>query len=52
MHMMDVQIQVRGSDCGLFVIAFATAIVNGVNWEVYIQSSTDEAASIPMFAEW
>ena len=28
-NMMDMQKQVGGSDCGLFAIAFATALVNG-----------------------
>ena len=28
-NMMDVQKQAGGSDCGLFAIAFATALVNG-----------------------
>ena len=28
-NMMDMQKQAGGSDCGLFAIAFATALVNG-----------------------
>ena len=52
-HTMDVQMQVGGSDCGLFAIAFATAIHQ---WhsprEVCIQSGKDETAFIPVFAEW
>ena len=31
LHFMDVQMQSGGSDCGLFAIAFATALVMGRN---------------------
>ena len=30
LRIMDVQMQAGGSDCRLFAIAFATAIVNGI----------------------
>ena len=30
LHIMDVQMQAGGSDCGIFALAFATAIVNGI----------------------
>ena len=50
---MDIQMQAEGSNCGLFAIAFATAIVIGVPPGKFIfNQAHDEAASIPMFAEW
>ena len=36
LHTMDVRLQAGGSDCGLFAIAFATAIVNGVPPDKFI----------------
>lgn len=40
LKIMDVQMQAGGSDCGLFAIAFATAIVNGIPPEKFLFNPT------------
>ena len=53
-HTMDVQMQAKWSDCGLFEIAFATAVISSMASpprEVCIQSGKNET-SIPLFVEW
>ena len=51
-HMMDVQIQAGGSDWLICNRIHNSYCQWRSPWEVYIQSSGDEAASLPMFAEW
>ena len=48
---MDVQMQAGGSDCGLFAIAFATAIVNGVPPGKFVFNQA-KMTSIPVLDEW